>query len=438
MVGGDNAALTELSALTLARMIRAREASCAEIADAYLRRIEERNAALGAVVQIGAAGARHAAARWDAALARSDDVPPLVGVPFTAKDWIEVEGLVCAAGFEERRDYVPKHTATVVERMRAAGAILLGKTKCGAAADVYARPNNPRDPSRTPGGSSSGDAMAVAAGMTAVGIGSDSGGSLRLPAAWCGVATIKPTGGRVPSTGHFPRIIAMTDPRTAIGPMARTAGDLYAVLHAIAGPDGRDASVVPVPLGDPASVDLRGMRAATYASMTGIETTNETASAARAACDALRDAGVEIVDDTPSRIDEARTITEEYWARHESSSMTEWRPLRGHRLKVPEDVERHLFAWDRLRRAFLRFMETYDLIVCPAAPWPAPEHRDLMTEDYIYTLPYSLTGQPSAVIRCGTSPEGLPIGVQIVARMWRDDVAIAAARAIEGRVARAV
>ena len=102
-----------------------------------------------------------------------------------------------------------------------------------------------------------------------------------------------------------------------------------------------------------------------------------------------------------------------------------------HRLETPEEVERHLFEWDRLRRAFYRFMYEYDLIVCPAAPWPAPRHGEERIDDYIYTLPFSLTGYPAAVVRCSTSPEGLPIGVQIVASPWRDDVAIAAACVVE-------
>ncbi len=225
----------------------------------------------------------------------------------------------------------------------------------------------------------------------------------------------------------------MTDPRTAIGPMARSASDLYAVLRAIAGPDGRDASVVPMPLGDPADVGLRGLRAAAHTSMDGVETTPETAAAVRAACDALRDAGVDIVDQRPPRVDEARRITEDYWARPESMSLSEWRPPRAHGLQTPEDVERHLFEWDRFRRMFTGFMDVYDLIVCPAAPWPAPPHGNDSIDDYAYTLPYSLTGQPVAVVRCGTSREQLPIGVQLVARMWRDDVALAAAVAVEDR-----
>jgi amidase len=186
-----------------------------------------------------------------------------------------------------------------------------------------------------------------------------------------------------------------------------------------------------VPLGDPADVELRGMRAATYSRMDGVETREETAAAVRAACAGLRDAGVEIIEQRPPRIDEARRITEDYWARHESMSLSEWRPPRAHRLATPEDVERHLFEWDRFRRMFTGFMDVYDQIVCPAAPWPAPPHGQDSVEDYQYTLPYSLTGQPVAVVRCGTSAEGLPIGVQVVARMWRDDVAIAGAVVVE-------
>jgi amidase len=272
---------TFATAAEQARMIREKQISCAELLDTHLARIEALNPQLHAIVQLDADGARAAASAADDAIARGDAIGPLHGLPFTAKDWLETEGLICAAGFEERRSYVPRRDATVVARMRAAGAILLGKTKCGDGEDVYPRPNNPYDASRTPGGSSSGDAIAVATGMTPIGLGSDSGGSLRLPAAWCGVATIKPTTGRVPNTGHFPRIGDMCDPRTAIGPMARSAADLHGVLRVISGVDWRDAGVVPMPPGDPGDVDLRGIRAAAYADMPDLSPTAETADAVR-------------------------------------------------------------------------------------------------------------------------------------------------------------
>ena len=212
--------LCAASATSLARMIRERDVSSLEVVDAYLARIDDVNPKLNAVVQI-APDARDRARDADAALARGDEVGPLHGVPFTVKDWIEAEGLICAAGFAERAQFVPKRDATVVARMRAAGAILLGKTNVTDGAPVYPRPNNPYDLARSPGGSSSGEAAIIAAGGSPLGLGSDSGGSIRLPAAWCGVAGLRPTSGLVPNTGHFPRIGAMHDPRTAIGPIAR-------------------------------------------------------------------------------------------------------------------------------------------------------------------------------------------------------------------------
>ncbi len=212
-------ALCSLSATELAHMIRQREVSSFDVVDAYLSRIADVNPRLNAVVQI-APDARERARAADAALAQGGSIGPLHGVPFTVKDWIEAEGLICAAGFAERSQFLPKRDATVVARMRAAGAILLGKTNVNDGAPVYPRPNNPYDLARSPGGSSSGEAVIIAAGGSPLGLGSDSGGSIRLPAAWCGVAGLRPTSGLVPNTGHFPRIGSMHDPRTTIGPIA--------------------------------------------------------------------------------------------------------------------------------------------------------------------------------------------------------------------------
>src|SRR5262249_54202355 len=156
--------------------------------------------------------------------------------------------------------YVPKHDATVVARLRAAGAILLGKTKPGSTADVYPAPHNPYDLTRTPGGSSSGEAALIAACGSPLGLGSDSGGSIRWPAHCCGVAGLKPTNGLVPSTGHVPPISALADPRTTIVPIARAVEDLVLTLPLIAGVDWRDASVAPMPLGDASAVDVRSLR----------------------------------------------------------------------------------------------------------------------------------------------------------------------------------
>jgi amidase len=330
----------------------------------------------------------------------------------------------------ERREHVPKRDATVVSRMRAAGAIMLGKTLDGESNAVYGPGHNPYDLSRSPGASSSGEAAIIAAGGSPLGLGSDSGGSIRYPAHCCGVAGLKPTTGRVPLTGHFPRIGALSDPRTQIGPLARSVEDLALALPVIAGVDGRDPSVVPVPLGDSNDVTLAGQRIAYYTTYEGASPTPETAEAVRAAVAALTEAGAVAEEALPPRIEEAFEVTTAYWRRTRSAAWSEWTPGRESTMTADE-IERSIFAWERLQRAFLGFMERYDVIVCPTAAGPAPAQDERET-DFVYTVPYSLAGWPCVVVRAGTSPEGLPIGVQVVARPWREDVALAVARQIEG------
>ncbi len=418
------------SAAALAKAIREREFSSLEVIEAHLQRIEAVNPKLNAVVQIAGEAARDQAREADAALASGHAVGPLHGVPFTVKDWIETKGLVCAAGFEERAEFVPKWDATVVARMREAGAILLGKTNVRADNPVYGRTNNPYDLSRTPGLSSSGEAAIIAAGGSPLGLGSDSGGSIRYPAHFCGVAGLKPSTGRVPNTGHFPRISAMNDPRTQIGPMARFVEDLALTLPIIAGVDWRDASVVPMPLGDPADVDIAGLRAAVYTDDGVASPDAPTVEVVNACAEVLRAAGIAVEEARPRRIEESLGITIRYWSRTESISWNEWMPG-GEGEMSGDEVDRSLFEWDRLRRAMLSFIERFDVILCPVAEQAAGPHGPGDGRDFIYMLPYSLTGWPCAVVRAGVSPEGMPIAVQVVARPWRDDVALAVAQHIE-------
>jgi amidase len=314
--------------------------------------------------------------------------------------------------------------------MRTAGAILLGKTNIYDGKPAYERPNNPYHLSRTPGGSSSGEAAIIAAGGSPVGLGSDSGGSIRYPAHCCGVAGLKPTNGRIPNTGHFPRISAMSDPRTQIGPLARHVEDLALVLPVIAGPDGRDASVIPMPLGSPAEVDVASLRVAWYVEDGVASPTEDVVGAVRAAVAALESAGCAVEEALPPRLDESPELTKVYWSRTRSTAWASWQSD-GKTTLSGEDVDRSLFEWDRFRRAMLGFMQDYDLIVSPAAPSAAGPHAPLDIDNFLYTLPYSLTGYPVVVIRAGTSPEGLPVGVQVVARSWEDQIALAAAAAIE-------
>jgi len=425
-------ALTGLPALELARLVAAREASALEIVDAHLRLIEVEDGAIGAVVQLDAERAVATARRADAARAvPGATAGPLDGVPFTVKDTIAAAGLPMTMGAPERAGAPPPAAdATVVARMRAAGAILLGKTNCppyGGGIEtenpVHGRTVNPYDRARTAGGSSGGEAAALAAGLSACGLGTDSGGSLRLPAHCCGVAALKPSAGRVPLTGVLDDegpLGALADPRTQAGPLARSAADLALVLRAVAGPDGADAGLAPVALGDPAAVELRGARVAVQLDNGLAPPTAETVAAVEAAASVLAAAGCVRADAAiPAG---GHELTIEVWRSH------------GDGLDAP-GLWRLLRRWDAFRSAMLGFAARYDLLLTPVFDGPARPHGEMNRPGEMdptsWTTPHSLTGWPAATVRAGTSPEGLPVGVQVVAGPWRDDVALAAAMAIE-------
>src|ERR671924_2067836 len=225
------------SATALARAIRAKDVSAVEVVKPSLQGIAEVNPALNAVVQLCAEAAQAEARAADAALARGQIIGPLHGVPMTIKDSLDTAGVITTGGTKGRAAFVPAQDATVVARLRAAGAILLGKTNtpeltlAGETDNlVYGRTNNPYDVSRTPGGSSGGAGAILASSGSALDIGSDTGGSIRLPAHFCGIAGIKPTSGRVPRTGHITPFGGVMSPLTQIGPLARFVEDLILTL----------------------------------------------------------------------------------------------------------------------------------------------------------------------------------------------------------------
>lgn len=414
--------LLAYSAAALAKAIRERSVSSAEVVGAYLARIDQVNPSINALVQTNPRALEEAHAA-DSRLEGGASVGPLHGVPFTAKDVLAVEGLVAAVGIPERRHVVPKRDATVVARMRNAGAVLLGKTNTppfggGGETDnpVYGRTLNPFDLERTPGGSSGGEAALLAAGGSPLGLGSDSGGSLRLPAHFCGVATIKPTHGRVPISGFFPPTGAMADPRSTIGPMARSVEDLVLALPLLCGPDGRDPSVPPVPAPTLAGVDLRGLRFAFHTHFGETRPSDETDECVRQVARLLNEAGAVGSELDPPELEESFRITIEYWSRSG---------------RTGAEVDQALRDWDKYRRGMMGFMESVDLVVSPVCAHPAPGHGTVGAETFKYTVPYSLTGAPVAVVRVGTSREGLPIGVQLAAAPWQDGLALAAAAAVE-------
>lgn len=445
------------SAATLARSIRDKKVSALEVVEAHLRRIEEVNPRLNAVVQPAADRARAEARESDEALARGEVKGPLHGVPMTIKDSLDTVGIISTGGTQGRASYIPEADSTVVARLRSAGAILLGKTNtpeltlAGETNNlIYGQTNNPYDLSKTPGGSSGGAAAIIAAGGSPLDMGSDTGGSIRLPAHFCGIAGLKPNSGRVPRTGHIvPFGLGAIDSLTQNGPLARYVEDLKLTLPIIAGVDSWDPAIVPMPLGDPEAVDLKSLRVAVHTNNGIMKPTPETADAVNRAALALEDIGIAVQEDLPEAIVGSAELSNSRsgadgraWVRRllDRAGTTEVHPWLQKRLDESEPMEISKFTAlleevDRFRSAMHTFMQNYDVILCPVCAFAAQPHGSTLGEEaqkgFSYTGTYNITGWPAAVVRGGTSSEGLPIGVQIVARPWREDVALAVAQYLE-------
>ncbi|MGB7591847.1 MAG: amidase [Terriglobia bacterium] len=444
------------SATEQAKAIRDRQISSEELVRACIKRIEEVNPKLNAVVQLPAETALGQAREADKALAKGEIRGPLHGVPFTLKDAIETEGVISTGGTQGRASYVPKEDATVVKRLRTAGGVLLGKTNCpefGWAWEsdnlIYGRTNNPFDLSLSPGGSSGGESAIIAAGGSPIGLGSDAGGSVRFPAHCTGIAAIKPTSGRVPRTGHFPGPGGLLDALWQIGPLARSVADLNAVLPIIAGVDWRDPAIVPMPLGDATKVDLKALRVAFHTD-NGIETPDrESIETVKKAARALEASVTAVEEARPRDLEQTYEIYLGLFTADGGAGLEELLEMAGTKKVHPLmqrvlDLQRSgaksmaafvamIGQWDAFRRSLLSFMEEFDVMVCPVCSFPGMVHGSTYDRlsAFSYTMTYNLTGWPAAVVRAGTSRAGLPIGVQIVARPWREDVALAVAAKIE-------
>jgi amidase len=442
------------SATWIANALRRGDISSVEIVDACLARIAQVNPAINAVVRL-TDDARERARLADTERAKGISRGPLHGIPFTLKDSVDTAGVVTTVGTIGWRDRVPTRDATVAARLKAAGGILLGKTNTPEFTwsdetdnDVYGRTSNPYDLERTPGGSSGGAAAIVAAGGSPFDIGSDTGDSIRQPSHVCGIAGLKPTSGRVPRTGHWPAYQGLFESFTQLGPMARRVEDLELLLPILAGPDGEDPHIVPAPLRDPSTVDVQGLRVVAFTD-NGIRTpTPETVAAVDAAAQALVSTGARVEWEVPPGLEEAwdaydgmiradgfawlQRLIEAAgtpgWGSYASRGwITPGEPLPG------DELTRLIERADGIRARLLRWIQGIDLIVCPAMPQPAIRHGE-STEPWFgdtYSDVHNLTGWPAVVVRGGTSPEGLPIGVQLVAPPWREDVALAGARVVE-------
>jgi len=442
------------SATAFARAIRARSLSAREAVDACLARIERVNPALNAVVAWRADAARREADAADAAVARGAALGPLHGVPITVKDSFDTAGLVSTWGTAGRRDFVPAEDATAVGRLRAAGAIVLGKTNTPELTlgfetvnRVYGRTSNPYDASRTCGGSSGGAAAIVAAGGVPLEIGSDTGGSIRLPAHFCGIAGIRPTPGRVSRAGHAIGPGSAIDALTSIGPLARRVEDLGLALRVLAGPDGRDPLLAPVPLRDPASVDVAGLRVAWFLDNGIAPPDDDVAAAVRDAVRVLVDAGARAGERRPPGVERTEPLFMQVITLldggagirrrlERAGTPIEESTLAGFASLPPvEEATRVAIveAWDALRAELLAASQGFDLVVSPVHAHAALRHGEVDRHmlGFSYTMTWNLAGWPGAVVRAGTSRDGLPIGVQLVAPPWREEVALAAAARIE-------
>ena len=436
------------TATEIARRIREREVSSAEVVEAHLRSIAVVNPALNAVVAL-AEDAHERARAADAALHAGELWGPLHGVPMTIKDSFDTAGVVSTWGTVGRRNFVPAADASAVARMKAAGAILLGKTNTSEFTlsfytnnRIFGPTRNPYDTRRMSGGSSGGAAAIVAAGGSPIDLGTDTGGSVRLPAHFCGIAGLHPTSGRVPRTGHAIPFGGLADLLTQVGPLARRVEDVALALSVISGPDGIDPYVIPMPRGDYRKVDLAGLRVAFFADNGVATPTPETVTAVQRVAGALNAAGCRVEEALlPGMADNFALLRGLLGAtgraglkialERAGTSLDETGLAFVHTAKAlgALELEQLLERVDSFRSEALAWFQAYDLLIAPVNARPALPVGEIEERiaDFTYTMTHNLTGWPSAVVRVGTSPEGLPIGVQFTAHPWREDVALAAA-----------
>lgn len=449
-------------ATTQLQMLRSGELSIVELAEAHLRQIERLNPKLNAFADFDPERVR-AQARALAAQP-PDERGSLHGLPVTVKSSIATAGYKCEIGSLNHKGDIPHQDAVVVARLRAAGALILGTTNCPeflmayeTANDLHGRTRNPWDLDRTPGGSSGGESAAIAAGMSAAGLGSDSGGSVRVPAHFTGICSLKPTPGRIPGRGHLPPCVGPFSTLGAIGPMARTTADVELLFRTLSGHDDADPASPPIPLRTPTLEELRAHTIGFFEDDGLTPVTPETRAAVNAAAEALRNAGFRVKPFRPRTLEQLRKLWRTFFV--QCGAMFYEPEVRGRRKKLspifrefhsisdqsgPLSSTELLNAWaemDLLRSKTLEEMRNHPVLLCPVASIPAWRHGertwtiDNQPVQYLdavrYTQWFNTLGAPAAVVPAGRSPEGLPIGVQIAARPFHDEIALGIAAIID-------
>lgn len=438
----------------MAELVRTKQVSSRELVRQHLEQIAKVNPSLNAAVCLLAESAENDAQLADRKLAAGDPVGPLHGVPFSVKDSIDVAGVRTTAGTWGRRHAPPAQTdATLVARLRSAGAIPIAKTNLpdllfSFETDnlLFGRTNNPYDLARTPGGSSGGEAALIAACGSPLGLGSDCLGSVRVPAAFCGIASIKPTSGRLPRTGHQPPAGLWFEPLWQIGPMARHVEDLELAMQLLASPDGQDWTCPPATL-LPA---ITPKRIAFFLDNGFAPSSPSVTKTIQQAAAALESRGIMVEERTPPAVAEAYELElaligadgcagiENYL---EEIGSTEVHPLLTNFLSRMQGFEgdvatfaRRWQQWDAYRASMLNFFAEFDAVLCPVYPGPALPHGGSMNlasfRGFSYTMAWSVAGFPAATVRCGHAAD-LPINLQVVAQPWHDTTALSVCKLLE-------
>ncbi len=429
-------------------MVREGAISPTELVEAHLRQIEARNSELNAFVSVFAESALEEARSTERAIARGEHLGALHGVPLTVKDSFDIAEQQTLTGSRLRTGHRASEDSAVVARLRAEGAILLGRTNtpemlANYETDNYitGRTNNPWDLARTPGGSSGGEAAAIAAFCSPGGVGSDGGGSIRIPAHFCGIAGLKPTPGRVPVTGHFPGLGHPGGLTTVAGPMARTAQDLRLLFSALASFDERDAFSAPAPLVTP---DTRGARIGLWPRFYQVPIDPEVTGAVLQAAALFENLGFEVEPFSPTGIERAPNIWGflfSTWPQMIARRIYEGREGDVHwtlsefwtdAVPTAEQALLQLGSRDRMRAALLRQMEGRAAILMPVCGVPAFEHRTRQwsvegqtLKLFQATMPAviaNVLGLPAVTIPMALSSDGLPIGVQLMGHPYGDEL----------------
>lgn len=442
---------------------RRKEISPVEMITAHLQRAQALQPKLNAFVHLDAESAVARAREAEAAIQRGEALQALTGIPLTVKSCIDVAGWPCPAGSLLRKDYVPASNATLVARLESAGAILLGNTNTPEFLMAYETDNrlsgktsNPWDLSKSSGGSSGGEAAAIASGCSMGGAGSDGGGSIRVPAHFCGICGLKPTPGRIPATGHFPPGAGAFSWIGVVGPMARRVADVRALFEVLAGPDASDALSAPVPLRHIHAEELRGLRIGILESGALGTVTPETQAAVHRAGQFFSELGFQV---EPQKVEGLDRALELWWfffgavigglIRHSTKGQEDMLSpmlqeyLAATAAEPAATLESFMAACterDLARADLLRQLRDVPILLSPVSTAPAFKHgegnyRAGDPHNYRDTMRHcqwlNLAGFPGLSLPLGQSPEGLPINVQLIGRPYEEELLLEVAETLE-------